>query len=293
MHLSTNPFSASAGRSHPFLITFGTATCLLSLVACGNATDSAANADDDCQPVAEVDTITDGELNVLVTEYPPFVSMEGGELTGIEGEYLHDVADSLCLELNASTNSFAGVIEGLQAGRADISAGSWTVNEEREELFEVSDPIFTGGMGIVTQGEDWKTIEDLQGLQLGTPQGYIWVDQLIEVFGQENVSEYQNDQAVLNDVAAGRIDVGLVSFTSNGWRLEQDQFSELSMVEIEPTPELPYTQNPPLIVALIEKGNTELRDVTNTVIEEHISSGAMAEQFEQHGIDPGLIVSDN
>lgn len=291
MSLRTKPSSTPFRRFHPFIATFSAAACLLSLAGCATSADTGSASGGECKPAAEVKTIKDGKLSVLVAEYPPFVSMEGRKLTGIEGEVLQRLADSLCLELNASSTSFAAVIEGLQTGRADISAGSWSVNEEREKLFEVSKPMFTGGMGIVTRGEDWKTVEDLQGKKIGTPQGYVWMDQVIAAFGQANISEYQSDQAVLDDVAAGRIDAGLVAVTSNGWRLQQDQYSELSMVDIEATPKLPYTQNPPLIVALIQKGNAELRDAANAVIDEYISSGDMAEQFKKYGVSPDLILS--
>src|SRR5699024_9821503 len=119
------------------------------------------------------------ELTVLVSQHPPFVSMSGNQLQGIEGELINKIAQDLCLELNVSPTSFTAVIEGLQSGQADLSASQWTLNEERAELFEVSDPIYDGGgMGIVTRGETWDTAEDLEGMKIGIPQGYLWAEQV-------------------------------------------------------------------------------------------------------------------
>ena len=259
----------------------------LAVAGCSSNGDGANTAAEDCEPVAEPETINDGELTVLVAQHPPFISMSDNELHGIEGELVEKIAEDLCLELNASPASFTAVIEGLQSGRADLSAGQWTLNEERAELFEVSDPVYDGGgMGVVTQGEDWSTVGDLEDKSLGTPQGYLWVDDIEEVYGSDNISEYQSDDAVLDDVNAGRIDAGLVSSLANTWRLEEhDQYSDLTINQLEVTDRIPYTQEPPMAVVLIEDGNTNLRDATNTILEDFRESGDLGEAFEEEGLD--------
>lgn len=258
---------------------------LFAATGCGS-TGSTSTVDADCKPIAKVDTLHKGKLTVLVAEHPPFVSMHGKELTGIEGELIKNIAKDLCLELDATSTSFSAVIEGLQSGRADLSAGNWTVNDERRKLFEVSDGLYTSGMGLITQGKGWHTVDDLRGKVLGTPQGYLWIDQLNNVYGNDNVRQYQTDVAVLDDVKAGRIDVGVVSLAANTWRLTQDQYSSLTIAEMEPTKEIPYTQNPPISVALIAKGNTALRDATNTVIKKYYDSGELGKALQAAGLNP-------
>jgi len=265
---------------------------LFAATSCGS-TGSASTVDADCKPIAEVETLHQGKLTVLVAEHPPFVSMQGNELTGIEGELIKDISEDLCLELDATSTSFSAVIEGLQSGRADLSAGNWTVNDERRQLFEVSDGLYTSGMGLVTQGKGWSTVDDLRDKTLGTPQGYLWIDQLNDVYGADNVRQYQTDTAVLDDVNAGRIEVGVVSLAANTWRLSQDQYSSLTMAEMEPTEEIPYTQEPPISVALIAKGNTALKDATNTVIKEYYDSGELGQALEDAGLDPNTAYPGN
>ena len=43
---------------------------------------------------------------------------------------------------------------------------------------------------------------------------------------------------------------------------------------------------------LIKKGETDVRDAVNLVIEDYIESGEMQEQFEEYGLDPQFIYSD-
>ncbi|MCR3722110.1 MULTISPECIES: substrate-binding periplasmic protein [Prauserella salsuginis group] len=258
---------------------------LITASACG-LPGSSSTVPENCKPTENVQTLNEGELTVLVAEHPPFVSMSGNELTGIEGELIKDIASDLCLELDATSTSFSAVIEGLQSGRADLSAGNWTVNDQRRKLFEVSDGIYTSGMGIVTRDKNWSSVEELEGKPLGTPQGYLWVEQLNDVYGADNVRQYQTDTAVLDDVNAGRIEAGIVSLAANTWRLQQDQYSALAMTEMKPTPQIPYTQEPPTSVALIAKGNTALKKAANASIKDYYESGELGDALEEAGLDP-------
>lgn len=280
-------------RNHSRLLSFGgvVAATALVLTGCSGSGSSSSAPDENCEPIAEVQTMTEGKLKALVVEHPPFVTVESGTPSGIEGELLQKIAADLCLELDAQVTSFAGAIEGLQNNRADISSSNWTVNDERRELFEVSDPMYESRMGIVTQGEDWHTSDALQGKKIGTPQGYLWNEQLKELYGA-NVTEYQSDVAVIDDVKAGRIDAGIVNNHANSWRLTQDQYRDLTLQTMDESEDLPHTQNAALAVVLVKKGETDLNDAVNIVLQNYQDSGEMAEQFEEYGLDPQFIVTD-
>lgn len=282
----------SSQRKNFRLFSLVSVAAVAALVATGcSGGGGGATVDENCEPVAEVKTISDGTLKAVVAEHPPFVTNETGEPSGIEGELLQKIAADLCLELDTQVTSFAGAIEGLQNNRADISSSNWTVNDERRELFEVSEPMYESRMGIVTKGEDWNTPEQLEGKKIGTPQGYLWNEQLKEVFGS-NVVELQSDVAVIDDVKAGRIDAGIVNNHANSWRLTQDQYKELSLTTMETTDKLPHTQQDALAVVLMKKGETDLRDAVNVILKDYIDSGEMQKQFEEYGLDPQFIYSE-
>lgn len=282
-------FSRTTGRL--VSICGASAAIALALVGCsaGGGGSAADPVPEDCTPTFEVQTLKEGKLTALVAEHPPFATMQGGQLGGIEGELLKHIAADLCLELDAQVTSFPAIIEGLQNNRADLSSSNWTVNDERRELFEVSDGIYEGGMGIVTKGEDWSTVEDLKGKTIGTPQGYLWIQQLQDIYGAENIKEYQSDTAVVDDVKAGRIDAGAVSILANQYRLQQPAYSELSINKMQKSDQLPYTQSPPLSVVLIAKGNVALKDATNQALREFYESGDLEAQFEKFGLDPSVV----
>lgn len=280
----------SNNRKHSKSLAFGGALAALALLAtgCSGSGGNSTVPDEDCEPVAQVETMDEGKLKALVVEHPPFVTAEGGVPSGIEGELLQKVAADLCLELDAQVTSFAGAIEGLQNNRADLSSSNWTVNDERRELFEVSEPMYESRMGIVTQGEDWNTAESLEGKKIGTPQGYLWNEQLKALYG-DDVTEYQSDVAVIDDVKAGRIDAGIVNNHANSWRITQDQYQNLTLETMEESEDLPHTQSAALAVVLVKKGSVDLKDAVNAVLEDYQESGEMKEQFEEYGLDPQFI----
>lgn len=285
--------NVSTHRKHSKYVVLGGALAAFALVLTGCSTsggDAESAVDENCVPVAQVETMTAGKLKVLVVEHPPFVTVQSGTPSGVEGELLQKVAADLCLELDAQVTSFAGAIEGLQNNRADLSSSNWTVNDERRELFEVSNPMYQSRMGIVTKGENWDTPEELEGKKIGTPQGYLWNEQLHAVFGN-NVTEYQSDVAVIDDVNAGRIDAGIVNNHANSWRLKQDQYQGLTLTTMQTSDKLPHTQKEALAVVLVKKGNPGLRDAVNTVLADYQDSGEMAVQFEKYGLDPQFIVT--
>jgi polar amino acid transport system substrate-binding protein len=284
MSITRHPKTKSAGRH---LLAGSLAAVVFFLTGCASASES-STVSADCEPIAEVETMTEGKLTALVVEHPPFVTTEGGDIAGVEGTLLKEIAANLCLELDYQVTSFAGAIEGLQNNRADLSSSNWTVNDERRELFEVSNPMYQSTMGVVTKGEGWHTVEELKDKKIGTPQGYLWNEQLYDVFG-DNVTEYQSDVAVIDDVKAGRIDVGIVNNHANSWRLTQPQYSELTLETMEPSDQLPHTQQDALAVVLVEKDNVALKDGVNLVLADYIESGQMQEQFEEYGLDPQWI----
>ncbi|RGE23685.1 ABC transporter substrate-binding protein [Leucobacter sp. wl10] len=278
-------------------VAFGAVLAAFALLVTGCSAaggSGTAAIDESCTPVvADVQTMNPGKLKVLEVEHPPFATMEGGKLTGVEGELVQKIAKDLCLQLDVQVTSFAGAIEGLQNNRGDLSSANWTVNDERRKLFEVSDPMYRSLMGIVTRGEDWNTVDSLMGKKIGTPQGYLWNDQLKALYG-DSVVEYQSDVAVMDDVKAGRIDAGIVNNHANSWRIAtQDQYQDLTLNTMTPDKRLPHTQQDALAVVLVKKGSTDLRDAVNTVLKDYQDSGEMKKQFEKYGLDPQFIVQSD
>lgn len=282
------------------LILVGVAALLLS--ACGSSsssTDSSSSttgsdattagssavAEASCAPVAEVKTIAPGELTIAVAEYPPFIYKDGDSISGADGEFLKRLAAALCLKPNIQQTSFTAIIEGLKSNRVDISAGDWTLNDERKQLFEVSEPVYADLQGIISK-EGYDTVDKLMGKKVGTAAGYLVVEDMQKTFGADNVPLYQSDVEGYQDLKAGRIDAYLSGLGALAFMLRQNGDTEMKNVVLAPDQQIPATVNPSYAVALMTKGNEGLRDAANKVLDEYRSSGDLAAQLTSDGVDP-------
>ncbi|MBC9226454.1 transporter substrate-binding domain-containing protein [Aeromicrobium sp. 636] len=266
-----------------FGLALGAVVSLSALAACGSD-DAASTVADDCEPIAKVETVKDGTLTAAIANFPPYIGAKDGQPTGIDGELLKKVAADLCLELKAQSTSFPGVVSALDTGKADLSAGSWTVNDERRAKYELSDPVYLSLMSVGSK-DGWDTIEQLEGKKVGTTTGYLFTGEAQKALGADNVKLYQSEQAVYDDLKAGRIDAGL--FTEGalaGYLTADGNPAKIKNEVMQETPKIAMTTGTDATVVMIRKGATDLRDAVNQVLAEYQSSGELAKNLEKAGI---------
>lgn len=254
------------------------------LAACGSDDTRAATVPDDCEPIAQVETVTEGVLTASISEFPPYIGAKDAAPTGIDGELLEKIALDLCLELDVQVTTFPAIISSLEAGKADLSAGSWTITPERQEKFEVSEPVYYSLAGVVSE-DGLSTVDDLEGKNVGTTTGYLWVGDLQNAIGSDRVKLYQSEQAVYDDLKAGRIDAGLFTEGAVAYYLDSDgNPADLKLEVLEADPRIAMTQDEPATGVLIRKGATDLLAAVNTSIAEFQASGTLLELLEAAGI---------
>lgn len=84
-------------------------------------------------------------------EFPPYESIEGGKIVGIDPDIMQAVADKLGMDLEIENINFDSLIEEIQSGKADIVAAGMTVTPEREKNVLFSDSYATGVQVIVVR----------------------------------------------------------------------------------------------------------------------------------------------
>ncbi|MDR6414481.1 ABC transporter substrate-binding protein [Pseudarthrobacter sulfonivorans] len=257
----------------------------LPLAACGTA-GTAATVAADCKPVVSgVETASEGKLTMAVAEYPPYVSMKGGSLSGVDGEVLKRVAKDLCLEPDAKTSSFTAIIESVKNGSVDLSAGNWYINEERGQQFAVSEPVYLDKMALLTSSGA-ETIDDVAGGTVGTPQGYLWVGDLQEAVGTDKVKLYATEDAVYQDVKSGRAGAGVMTYGAALQLVKSNNDSKLKVTELKPDDRIQASVGAAKTAVLVNKGKTTLRDAVNQIVENMRQDGSLQKALEDNGL-PG------
>ncbi len=267
------------------LVAVALALGLALVIGCGDSDESGGSAtvSEDCTPKIELPTRKEGVLTVAAPQYPPLFTFEDGEAGGVDGEILTILAKQACVELDIRIDPAAGVIEAVQADRADIAAGGWYITPDRAEVVSMTDPIYSDAPVLVSK-EGVSKLADLKDKTVGTTQGYLWVDDLKKYMG-DGAKLYQSPDAVFQDVANGRVDAGLMAVAEATFRIEQNPDTGLKSVLMEPEPAIDASVRPSVTNFPHTKGKTEVTKVLNSLITELRENGRLAEILGRNGID--------
>ena len=79
-------------------------------------------------------------------EFPPYESMEGGEIVGIDVDMMRAVCDRIGMELEIESMAFDSIIAAVNSGKADVGVAGMSVTPERQKNVN-----FTQGYAVSTQ----------------------------------------------------------------------------------------------------------------------------------------------
>ncbi|MGM0615279.1 MAG: transporter substrate-binding domain-containing protein [Pseudomonadota bacterium] len=151
-------------------------TLMASAIALGLGGSTLAMAQD--MPVVNVATDP---------SFVPFEMMdsETGEMIGFDMDMINEIAERAGFEVNLTTMEFSGIIPAVQTGSQEIAIAGVTITEERAEIVNFSDPYYDSGLRIIVRAdnEDVATIDDLEGMTIGSKIGSTSYDFLQDKFG--------------------------------------------------------------------------------------------------------------
>lgn len=139
-------------------------TMLLALAACGSGNSDTNTASGSA-----------GKITVTVAtspDFPPFESLDGSEVVGIEVDILQAITGKLGLEMQLEQMDFESVIPGVQAGKFDIGMSGITITADRQKNCDFTQPYFLASQAIVvTPDSDITCKADLEGKTISVQTG--------------------------------------------------------------------------------------------------------------------------
>jgi polar amino acid transport system substrate-binding protein len=169
--------------------------CALAVVACGSSsssssssatstsasassTSSSAASGADASVVALVPAAVKSKGTLTVASdasYAPdeFVASDGHTVVGMDADLMKAVAGVMGLQAKVINVPFASILAGLQAGKYDVGASSFTDTKEREKSVDFV-TYFTAGESFFTKASGGVTIaglSDLCGHTVAVEQG--------------------------------------------------------------------------------------------------------------------------
>lgn len=206
--------------------------------------------------------------------FAPYEYMKGNEVVGIDMDIAQEIADYLGKELEIRNMDFDGALLAVQNGTVDFVAAGVSVDEDRLEKMDFSVDYVNSTEVVVVNKENptVASVDDLTDKIIGVQQGNIadfWVEENIEA---KEIKRYTKFAQAAEDLKNGKIDC-----------IVMDQFPAEDMV----------ATNAELVILdgvlfedkyaiAVKKGNKELLDDINTVIEQLKADGKIEEFTANH-----------
>ena len=274
-----------------FLTAAAAALCAVSLAACGGsstgttaaetqtseaADTTAAEADAaEEETAAEAEETEEGGTLIMATnaEFPPYeyhdssqTGPDGSDIVGIDAEIAGAIAEKLGKDLVIEDIAFDSLIPELQSGKADFVAAGMTVTEDRLVNVDFSDTYATAVQSIiVTSDSEIAGPDDLAGKKIGVQQGTTGDLYATDDFGDENIDRYPKGVDAVQALVQGKVDAVIID--NEPAKVFVGDNEGLKLLDTA------YAEEEYAIA--VKKGNTELLEQINTVIQELKDSGEM------------------
>ena len=179
--------------------------------------DQRVPADQSARELAAAEEIPDPLRVGTEGVYAPFSIKKGEEFSGFDVEVMDALGERLGVEVEYVATPWDSMFAALGSGRFDMVANQVTYNEERDELYDLSDPyVDTGGVLVVAEDnpENIEKLADLKGKRAAENLTSSWAeiaeDNGAEIVGVDGMTEAMASlkegrvDAIVNDKLAVR-----------------------------------------------------------------------------------------
>ena len=214
-----------------------------------------------------------GKLVVATSpDFPPFESLEGNEVVGIEVDIMELICDKLGVDVEFVQMDFDSVLIGIQAAKYDCAMSGITVTPAREKNMLFTDPYYNAAQVIVvTEGSAIASKADLAGkivsVQTGTTAESGCQDEGIEV---QSFTANADAKAALT---TGKVDAWVVD---NLTAIQMVEEGDGLVILDEKMTEEPYA-------FAFAMGSEDLVAAINDALVELMADGTVESIFDSYG----------
>lgn len=213
---------------------------------------------------------------VMVTEsgFAPYEYRSGEDIIGVDVDIASEIAKELGKELVIKDVDFGSIINELNSGKADFAAAGMSIDEERKKSVDFSIEYATSEQVIVVRkGYDKiKNKDDLEGKTISVQLGTVADTYLTDNFKNVKLFRQKKFLAAAEDVKANKADC-----------IVMDKLPALELVksneELEVLSVPLFTDK---YAIAVKKGNTELLNKINSVLERLMKEGKIEEYIIKH-----------
>lgn len=211
---------------------------------------------------------------VMVTEagFAPYEYYENGEIVGVDVDIAKEIAKALGKELVIKDVAFDSIINEVRTGKADFGAAGISYSEERSESVDFSLNYVVSKNVVITKVNSNITLNNIDGKKIAVQLGSIGDTYATNNFKNSEIIRQKKYLAAAQDLKTDKVD--------------------LIIMDELPAKEIVNVNNDLKILdgfltsdsygMIVQKGNKELLDVINKVINKLKDEGKIDEFILNH-----------
>lgn len=275
------------------LLTLGIASLLLlTVAACSNSSGggSGSGSGSLLSIIKNGGTITVGTSSDAPLSY---VNPATGQLTGMLPDlfraFLQREGASGKVKIVAAAMPFASLIPSLQSDRINLIGDAMYPTPLRKQVIDFTNVTFYNPEGLVVpkgNPQNLDKLSNLCGRTAGTYEGTTYVNLIQETSAKcakpIQLKTYQTIQDVMADIAAGRLNAGVIDASLTAYALKQNPSLNMELVSNYQPP----SKASDGCAFGVTKSNAGFVKEWNTVYAEMEADGTVAKILEKWGLTP-------
>ncbi len=212
---------------------------------------------------------------IMVTEagFAPYEYYENGEIVGVDVAIAEEIAKELGKKLVVKDIDFDSIVSELKSGKADFAAAGMSITEERKKQVDFTIEYVTSNQVVVVKKDSSLTdITQLAGKRIAVQQGTVGDSYVTENYKNSEINRQKKFLVAAEAVKNNKADC-----------IVMDQIPAQQLV----------SQNKELKILdgilfkdsygmAVKKGNTELLDTMNKVLQKLIDEGKIEEYIVKY-----------
>ena len=206
---------------------------VFTLSACGGSQNSNSNSAASGVKAAGLDV---NKTYIVATDasYAPMEYMENNAVVGFSHDILDAAAKSQNVKLEFVNTPFKGLFANVDKGDSDIGLASITINDERKQQLDFSDPYFEATQMIVTtdRNANIKTFADLKtrpaSVQAATSGDLILQD--LQGKDSQNIKRFETMPLAFKELESGGVDAVVGDSSVVAYYVKQNPNAKLNTV---------------------------------------------------------------
>ena len=211
---------------------------------------------------------------VMVTEagFAPYEYYESGEIVGVDIDIANEIANYMNKKLVVRDIDFDSIINEINSGKADFGAAGMSITEERKKQVDFSIEYVVSNQVVIVRENSNIKMSDLDGKRIAVQLGSVADSYVNENYKNANIIEQKKYLSMVEALKANKVDLNIMDNLPAREIIKEN--SGLKMLE-------GYLFSDSYGIA-VKKGNTELLNDINTVLERLMNEGKIEQYVINH-----------